>query len=316
MFPSDLNLAGDFDALAAAYGRFLPNGTVARSQDWRLFRWQGHLTIADCRSLWRIRTNRDISMHSDGNDDFFALVLPEEGGVCTEVRGRPILAAPSQAVLLHRPEDRDLHALCLGAHARTSIKWHIAEWHKTVAASLDDGRVDESAFNPLINLSDQRGQVLSRLISAVAHDLVNPLPSSQLASSLMDEALLRLLFEHTVLGDGAAPVRQVLPRHVRLAVDYMRANVGTPILIREVAAACGVTVRALEQGFRRSLDTTPLAYLRKIRLDAARLDLQLDSGRHSIGDVARRWGFVDLGRFSARYRQAYGELPSQTRRRR
>jgi AraC-like DNA-binding protein len=32
----------------------------------------------------------------------------------------------------------------------------------------------------------------------------------------------------------------------------------------------------------------------------------------SVSNVAHRWGFVHLGRFSSAYRRRYGELPSQT----
>jgi AraC-like DNA-binding protein len=316
MFPKQLDLSGDFEALAGAYGKFLPFGTVTRADDWRLLRWQGHLTVAENRSLWRVRTNREISAHSVGNEGFFVLVIPEEGGVRANVRHRDVVATPGQAVLLHLPEERHLHAYCQGAHARTSVKWNIAEWHKTVATHYGDEPLPDVDFNALLDLTDQRGRVLSRLISAVAHDLVYPVHESRLASALMNEALLRLVFERAGFSDEAASrARLAMPRHVRNALDFMTANAAKPILIRDVAAACGVTARSLEHGFKNTMDTTPLAYLRRIRLDAARKELR-GTGVRSVTEVARRWGFVDLSRFSARYRQAFGELPSQTLRRR
>lgn len=318
MFPKRLDLSGDFEALAGAYGKFLPFGTVTRADDWRLLRWQGHLTVTENRSLWRVRTNRDISARSVDNENFFVLVIPEEGGVRADVRNREVLATPGQGLLLHLPEERFLHAHCERAHARTAVKWHISEWHKMVTTLYGDEPLPDIDFNAVFNLTDQRGRVLSRLISAVAHDLVFPAQESHLASVLMNEALLRLVFERAgFLGDTASRwhTRQALPRHVRHALDFMTANVDKPILIRDVAAACGVTARSLEHGFRHTMDTTPLAYLRRIRLDAARKELR-GTGVRSVSEVARRWGFVDLSRFSARYRQAFGELPSQTLRRR
>lgn len=38
--------------------------------------------------------------------------------------------------------------------------------------------------------------------------------------------------------------------------------------------------------------------------------------RHTVAEVAYRWGFAHLGRFAHDYRARYGESPSTTSRRR
>ncbi|MFG2235834.1 helix-turn-helix domain-containing protein [Streptomyces sp. NPDC048723] len=71
-------------------------------------------------------------------------------------------------------------------------------------------------------------------------------------------------------------------------------------------------MRSLREGFRRHLDTTPLAYLRSVRLSLVRRDLvAVAEGRalDNVTDVALRWGFTHLARFSGYYREAYGETP-------
>ena len=78
-----------------------------------------------------------------------------------------------------------------------------------------------------------------------------------------------------------------------------------------MTGAAGVGVRALQAGFRRSLGTTPLAYLRDHRLDLARQALA--TGREPVTQVAFRFGFAHLGRFSAVYRERFGESPRATR---
>jgi transcriptional regulator GlxA family with amidase domain len=55
---------------------------------------------------------------------------------------------------------------------------------------------------------------------------------------------------------------------------------------------------------------TPMTYLRRVRLERARQDLQENSG--SVSDIANRWGFSNLGRFSHAYREQFGETPSAT----
>jgi AraC-like DNA-binding protein len=64
---------------------------------------------------------------------------------------------------------------------------------------------------------------------------------------------------------------------------------------------------------RRELDTTPMAYLRTVRLARAHRDL-LDHGprQDTVTAVAYRWGFSSTSRFSAYYRETYGVTPKQT----
>lgn len=56
-------------------------------------------------------------------------------------------------------------------------------------------------------------------------------------------------------------------------------------------------------------------YLRDLRLQRVRDELLSGSGS-PVASVALRWGFEHMGRFATQYRQAFGETPSQTLRRR
>jgi transcriptional regulator GlxA family with amidase domain len=53
-----------------------------------------------------------------------------------------------------------------------------------------------------------------------------------------------------------------------------------------------------------------MSYLRNVRLDHCRR--LLVAGTASVTDVAQQCGFTHLGRFSAAYKERFGELPSHT----
>ncbi|QIJ60818.1 helix-turn-helix transcriptional regulator [Streptomyces sp. JB150] len=100
---------------------------------------------------------------------------------------------------------------------------------------------------------------------------------------------------------------------VRRAVAYIEDHADQPITVAEIAAAAHVTIRALQYAFRRHLDTTPLAYLRRVRLAQAHRELRAASPlTTTVGEIAARWGFAHPGRFAALYREAYGTSPSAT----
>jgi transcriptional regulator GlxA family with amidase domain len=83
-----------------------------------------------------------------------------------------------------------------------------------------------------------------------------------------------------------------------------------------VAAALGVSVRSLQEGFRQWRNTTPNDFLRQTRLRLVREDLLRADESTDVTAVALRHGFAHPGRFSGYYRAAFGELPHVTLRRR
>lgn len=99
---------------------------------------------------------------------------------------------------------------------------------------------------------------------------------------------------------------------VRRAVTYIDENAQRPITVDDVAAAAHISTRGLQYAFRRSLETSPTEYLRRVRLDGAHRDLRIASHRDTVAAIARRWGFANPSRFSALYRQVYGRSPKET----
>ena len=103
------------------------------------------------------------------------------------------------------------------------------------------------------------------------------------------------------------------PTLLRRAMAYIDDRADTDIAIADVAAHVYATPRAVQYVFRRHLDTTPMKYLRRVRLDRAHRDLvQGDPTVTTVGAVAARWGFAHQGRFARLYRQIYGNSPHRT----
>jgi transcriptional regulator GlxA family with amidase domain len=95
------------------------------------------------------------------------------------------------------------------------------------------------------------------------------------------------------------------------AEAWLRQNLAEPPTIARLCEALGASQRTLHEAFREHLDTTPKAYLKMLRLEAARHDL-LRAARPRVTDVALDWGFLHFGWFSQDYRRLFGETPRQT----
>jgi len=99
------------------------------------------------------------------------------------------------------------------------------------------------------------------------------------------------------------------------AEAWLRENLAEPPRIAAVCAALGASPRTLHEVFREHLGSSPKAYLKTLRLQAARRDLLFGGVRRRVTDVALDWGFEHFGWFSQDYKRLFGETPSQTLRR-
>lgn len=146
----------------------------------------------------------------------------------------------------------------------------------------------------------------------------NPIATSPAAKAAFESFLFTLLLHHHPHNFSEALMETVpgpVPGLVRRAERFMVDNVDAPISVSDVAKHLGVSLRTLQMGFRNWRNTSPYAYLRRIRLERARLELLSCDGETNVTMIALRYGFSHLGRFSAYYRSSFGETPSVTLRR-
>lgn len=97
-----------------------------------------------------------------------------------------------------------------------------------------------------------------------------------------------------------------------LATRYLRENYSAPVSLPQLAAVASVSPSYLNRLFRLRLHTTPTAYLRSLRVQAAQaLLLQEDL---TVGEVAQQVGIGDLSYFWRLFHRSTGLSPSEYRR--
>jgi AraC family transcriptional regulator, ethanolamine operon transcriptional activator len=111
--------------------------------------------------------------------------------------------------------------------------------------------------------------------------------------------------------------RQAHGRIVRRAEDYALTRPAERLYVTNLcAAAAGVSERTLQYAFKEVMGMTPIAYLTRLRLHRVRLALRAARSRSTtVTREALRWGFWHFGDFSRAYKGCFGELPSETLRR-
>ena len=185
------------------------------------------------------------------------------------------------------------------------------------------GLLGRSLTEPLIftESMDLRGpagrawmQTLQLIDSAAESDaqlLRYRLTVRRLEQILIDGLLLGN--QHNYSAQLAAEPATPGQRATRHALELLNSRPEHPWTSRELAATVAVSAQSLQTGFRGLTGTSPMAYLRSVRLERAHQDLTMADPQHTtVSHIAHTWGFLHLGRFSSAYQQRYGRPPSQT----
>jgi AraC-like DNA-binding protein len=164
--------------------------------------------------------------------------------------------------------------------------------------------------------SDRAPAAVDELVRFFWGDITAP---GRTRSAVIDRSAGRHLMTAVLqsLPNSAATVAtpDEVPACLGRADRYIRQNLAREIHLNDIAQAAGVSVRSLENAFRRYWRSTPTTHVRSLRLEAAHHLLTHPVRGMSVTDAATAAGFPHLGRFSRSYAQRFGELPSASLRR-
>ncbi|WP_431324036.1 AraC family transcriptional regulator [Rhizobium sp. YTU87027] len=248
---------------------------------------------------------------------WLSIMFPRSGAINVAL-GREIFEGTPGKLLLAANHEAERFFVRGEPHLSDVLRLNWTMIVRKFAAILDTPLVGALELSPVVDLSTASGQLIGRLAQTIIVGmrddgplLHSPIAMSNLTDAFADLMLRSIPHRFSHLLDKKTSL--IAPWHVRQAIEYMQVNIARPVSMQTVAEEIGISVRALETGFRAFRATTPAAFLRTMRLRAARDDLLDPSNRQSVRDICLKWGFFHFGRFSQLYKAAYGEAPSATK---
>jgi AraC-like DNA-binding protein len=173
-------------------------------------------------------------------------------------------------------------------------------------------------FAPALDFTRRGAADWSELVSTLATGFFDP--KSLFRQPIMTAPLVHAILSGLLLSadhdlrerlDGRT--RSIGPTTVRRAHEYIEEHAREPLTVAQVASWAGVSIRALQQGFQRSLGATPHQIIQHTRLERAHNDLVNSSiDEATVAGIGAKWGFPHAGRFAALYHQRYNTYPSTT----
>jgi len=305
----------DIDELTDAVSKVYCEHTVrvvgpARNVD-------GQLEVTNSpQPLVQLSYGAPVKIDAGNFPDFFLIKHCVRGTASARQGSQRVDLRQGQTVILSAGRDTELQFD--QAFVQKSVRFDFGKLESACARWLGHPLEQPLQF-ALRPFSDALERVWQQTLGYAWSTEMGGLSLSGPAKASFDEFLLTLLLHqhpHTYSSELAAPAPVPTPGIVRRAESYMTENAATTLSIPDVAAALGVSVRSLQEGFRQWRNTTPNEFLRQTRLRLVREELLHSDEITDVTSVALRHGFTHLGRFSGYYHAAFGELPRVTQRRR
>ncbi len=283
----------------------------------RPFRMSGSVLRLGPLTIGQLSFRPTTTLSSTAMDGYH-VSLPLTGEVRTRHSGAYVVARPATVAAVYRAGAPAATTRAAGT-CELDVKVDEAALESELAAMLDrpvqGGRID---FAPAMDVTVGPGRTwaeLMRLLRDEGRDstglIYQPLVAERLWRSVLTGLLLAV--PHRYSDDLTRPVRPGPPRAVRRVIEAIQAEPHRPFTVAELAELGEMSVRCLQEGFRRHVGATPMSYLREVRLSHC-----YETLRHAhphattVAAVAHRWGFTHLGRFAQSYRARYGVHPSAT----
>ncbi|MFC3737652.1 helix-turn-helix domain-containing protein [Paractinoplanes deccanensis] len=235
------------------------------------------------------------------------------GGSATYEFGPRIFRRGRGDVFLVAPADESFHGSVDHLHAEFAVftPGLLAQVAATAPGSREPVRLLD--LDPVSAQAAARWRHAYGVTRAVSRVSDSPLLVTTHAARFL-AAVTLATFPNTALTDPTIEDRHdAHPETVRRAIAFMEEAPARDLTVVDIAEAASVSVRAVQLAFRRHLGTTPMAYLRRLRLEGVRDELLAAQPRDTtVTAVAARWGFLNSSRFATQYREAFDQLPSDT----
>lgn len=181
----------------------------------------------------------------------------------------------------------------------------------------------EDAMNTIKPVEILPGDVSSRLLSTLMYGL-NTVYQYENSKDMLDQSWE--IYEEDLLASCMQALMLVnknvhpfyfdhkIPRYIVNRVRNLTlSRSGLPLGVEEICDNLRIKRRTLNYAFARALGTTPLTYMRNLKLHKVRMDLiTYPNDRASICETASKWGFVHMSLFSKYYKELFGECPNET----
>ena len=146
---------------------------------------------------------------------------------------------------------------------------------------------------------------LLRLLSALA----DPVEGKVIGPGLVRELMFRMLCGEAAPSLAALSVQTTNLSRIEKALQRIHEDFASRLDVDQLAGLVNMSPSAFHRTFKEVTASSPIQYLKKVRLDRAR---HLITDAHlRVGEAARRVGYESDSQFSREFKRYFGESPAR-----
>lgn len=241
-----------------------------------------------------------------------SLVYVLQGSKHGQLGGQRFAVGAGEVLLIHLPQvmscetsliqDQPFLALAL------SIDMNLVAELLLTATTLNEPPTREPGDQAVAPQSEADKLALARLLSTL---------SDPVDQQVLGPALSRELHYHALCSAVGGMLRQMVNEGSKVwvlwrVVQAMRANLSHTPEMGQLAKQAAMSESAFFAAFKRQLGSSPLQYLKQLRLQKARQLMGVQG--FGVAQAAFAVGYASASQFSREYRQFFGHPPSEAAR--
>jgi AraC-like DNA-binding protein len=246
--------------------------------------------------------------------DFIRLQIAVKGCATTAACGK--ITEINQRQLAITPCGVDSRAVVEPGHARLTLRLKQDALVQKLTTLLGVKPKGELSFEPAIAACEPYAQGLLRLVFFLSQQLDSTASKLPPAVYLELEQAVQIAFlwasrhnfSHVLLHEEKRPASAIVSR----LEEYIEAHWQDAITVERLVAEAGVSARSVFRAFELARGYSPMAFAKAVRLRHARAALTSGDPGISVTSTAFNCNFASPGHFARDYRNAFGELPSET----
>jgi AraC-like DNA-binding protein len=150
---------------------------------------------------------------------------------------------------------------------------------------------------------------LSDAVIRLMECLASPLDSRVLGRQLVREILYRVL-----RGEQGDALRALANRNdhftqIARVLRFIHTDYAQPLTTNALARRAGMSVSVFHQNFKLVTETSPIQYIKQVRLHRARTLMAYDG--HNAGTAANEVGYESQSQFGREFKRLFGVTPAQ-----
>lgn len=155
----------------------------------------------------------------------------------------------------------------------------------------------------------QTTPVIKDVVSRLLLSLQSPVETSVLGKGLVSELLFRIMCSKNAASLYALAMKNTNIARIDKALKRIHSNYKQTLPVDSLASLVNMSPSAFHRSFQDVTSSSPVQYIKKIRLNKAR-ELLLDQGAR-VGEAATDVGYESAAQFSREFKRYFGNSPSE-----